>query len=128
MDHVGRAGLFAGISLIITSVVGCKSPVSITLCSAASQQVEFVVRFTRAEPREITGVLPPGARRTVKAEPGGDGDYSLELHHGASVQHHPGRYYTTEGGQDTFTVQDDLSLNDGCSTAVGSTPASSSNR
>ena len=59
----------------------------------------------------------------MKAEPRGDGDYELELHRGASVRRHPGRYYSGDGSQDAFTVQDDLGLVEGCRPTAGSAPA-----
>src|ERR1041384_2009507 len=99
---------------IALSVGGCSSSVSVTLCSAADKPVEFALRFTRADPQERAGVLPPGARTTVKVDPRGDGDYSIELRRADTVQQHPGRYYTSRGGDDSFTVKDDLSLVDGC--------------
>ncbi len=72
------------------------------------------MRFTRSEPSELHGMLSPHAQITLSAEPRGDGDYSLELRRGANVRQHPGRYYTTEGGRDSFTVDDGLNVLDGC--------------
>ena len=108
---------------IVVSIIGCKSQVSITLCSAVEEPVDFVVRFTRAEPKEVSGALSPGGRATGNAEPRGDGDYTIELRRASTVKQQPGLYFTSDGGNDDLTVTEDLSLAAGCHPS-DSTPAS----
>ena len=113
-----RSGWKSVVVSLIVSATGCRASESVTLCSAAKEPVDFVVRFTQAEPKEVSGTLAPGVRTTVNVSSRGDGDYSVELRHGADVRRFPRGYYTRDGGvADTFTVRDDLSLTDGCSTA-----------
>jgi hypothetical protein len=114
--------LVAAVALI-AGAVGCKSRVSVTLCSTASRPIEFVVLFERAAPAQAPGKLLPHGRATVDTRPDGDGDYTLELRSGDRIARHPGRYYTSDGGNDTFTVDENLDVSEGCRVETGSAPA-----
>jgi hypothetical protein len=109
--------LVAAVALI-AGALGCKSRVSVTLCSTASRPV-----FERAAPARAPGMLLPHGRATVDTRPEGDGDYTLELRSGDRIARHPGRYYTSDGGNDTFTIDDNLDVSEGCRVETGSTPA-----
>jgi hypothetical protein len=105
---------------LIAGAAGCKSRVSVTLCSTASQPIDFTVQFERAAPAEAPGKLPPHGRVTVEARPEGDGDYTIELRSGSRIARRPGRYYTSDGGNDTFTIDDNLDVSEGCRVETGS--------
>jgi hypothetical protein len=109
----GASRLIGAIGLT-GALLGCKGPVSVTLCNAANKPVEFVVAFSRAEPSEGRGRVAPHERTTVTATPGGDGDYTLEVRRDGDVRRYPRFYYTKEGGADEVTVDDELNVTDGC--------------
>ena len=125
MDH--RIVAITGAMAIAAAIGGCKSQLYVTLCSDTDKPVDFVLRFTRAEPNEVSGVVAPAGSTTVKVAPGGDGHYEIELHRDSKLQQHPGPYYSVDAlgrdHHDTFTVTNDLGLLKGC-TPTGSVPVS----
>lgn len=103
------------VALLSATAVSCQKRVSVTFCSNATDPIELVIRFTRADPDTLLGVAGPKERTTFSARPLGDGHYSIELRRAGIVRTYELGYTTTEGGHDTYTIGNDLGLTEGCS-------------